>query len=141
MKTNIKTTLLLLVLTSAVIYLAGCKKTNASIVGVWTEYGREHTVRTQGVQTYDTTYQVISSQARVYTFNANGTFTSQPPLFSTPCTYSYADGKVIILDSGGVGSSFLYVTTLTNNNLVLDEIDTESNSPLIVFYDGTDFSR
>ena len=124
-----KTNLLLIALVSILIALAGCGKTNYSIVGVWSENSiRELSTRNGYV--IDTTIQIAAGY-NTLTYRADGTFQDIQGGYSNGAgTYTLAGSKITTFYTGAYASSALYITRLDANSLVVQHTDTVGLNPL-----------
>ena len=131
-RSTIKTTLLFVTLIVGCIYLAGCKKNAATIVGVWTEETQSIETDSQGMVIRDTTIKALSLSAMVVTFDANGTYSSQSLTGGIGAgTYKYTGSKLTLIDTSNSTTQVVNVTLLTNNALSIEMVDTTRLSPLV----------
>ena len=117
-----KITLALTIMVASIIFLAGCGKNNASLVGVWTVNNEREIVKTSGVVTYDTTAAITGS---TITFTAAGTYatTSGGSTISSG-TYTQSGNKLTSMATGSSTPGTLWINTLTDHNLQLESRDT-----------------
>ena len=136
MNSKIKTTLLLLTLIAATIWLAGCKKSSDNpIVGTWNYNGY-----VAGFSYADTPYSQNSTNnwttVASLTLNSNNTFTVYQTLHTiSPFfidtntriagTYTYADDSLVMVDSRYPNNPIATkIITLNANTLTLFQTDT-----------------
>ena len=140
MTNKTKTTLLLLTLVSGIIFMTGCKKNAASIVGTWTETTQREQEKIGGTSVYDTTFNVGTPTPTV-TFNADGSFNSNNGSIGAG-TYSLAGSTLTVIDTGtGGGTHVLTVATLTTNALSLQMSQTDTASPYPTYNYWINFKR
>ena len=129
-------------LIASVIYLAGCKKNAATIVGVWTEETQSILTDSAGITVRDTTIKSLSLSAMVVTFDANGTYSSQALTGGIGAgTYKYTGNKLTLIDTSSSTTQVVNVTLLTNNALSVEMVDTTSLSPLVISDITYNFAR
>lgn len=109
--------------------LPSCKKDNAEnpVTGTW-ELSYEHNVAITPTLTTDTTIGYSHGHSTLVIFTSGGRYTTvdqtgQTPDTSGKGTYSFGNGKMVILEDG-TGSPDTVNATVSNNTLTLSGSDT-----------------
>ena len=132
MKNNLKTVVLALAVCVAL--LTGCAKNNASIVGVWVLNTEREVLKNSGTVTKDTTANVPAGTT--LTFGSKGQFyTYTPPSNNTTGTY-VQNGNVLSITTTSLPFK-LYVNTLTDGSLQLEQRDTSGADTDQLYYNLT----
>ncbi len=116
----------LLALISGIMLIAGCGKNTPSIVGTWTYKTHRSIFKINGTLKHDTTENIPSGSTFAFTtqgkYFTTGTFTNDSG------TYSLNNNILTCIGSNSV-TTVVYVNTLTDHTLDLEERDTSQSSP------------
>jgi hypothetical protein len=133
--------LLFIMILVATVYMVGCKKNAASVVGTWSPTKLEQVTKVNGTTVQDTTYTNVAVidgflNFSSVTFNSNGQYTEvlYPGAVDSSGNYSYS-GSTLSFSSGVAtrhGASSLQASVNGNTLSITPSPDTTSTSPLTI---------
>lgn len=124
---------LLVLLLSAAVYIAGCTKSNSSIIGTWIPSTMRSVTKVNNATVNDTTFTMAPSMIGFssLTFSSSTQYSekSYPSGLDSTGTYTYTGG-ILTMTSGPRNGSPKPASVNGNTLVVTDKLDTTSTTPL-----------